>query len=403
MTHSLYRRWWVLLLVFIFAVGSVSLSDQGGKVQPQRTKGQAAAAMRVPVAAEAARKGDVGVYLTGLGVATPLNTVTVKTRVNGELTKVLFREGQIVKNGELLAQIDPRPYEVQLTQAEGQMAHDQALLNDARIDLKRYQTLVAQDSIAEQQRDTQEYLVHQYEGAVKTDQGNIDSAKLQLVYCRITSPLNGRVGLRLVDPGNIVHATDTTGLAVITQLQPIAVIFSVPEDNLPEVLGKLKRGERLTVEAYDREQKQKLATGYLLTIDNLIDPTTGTVKFKAVFPNRDNGLFPNQFVNARLLVEVKRGTVIVPSSAIQRGPKGTFVYIVKAADLTATVRPVVIGVSQNSDVSVESGLTPGELVVVDGAERLREGSKVELPDQNSRNGRNSQNNHIPKSGQNGHS
>jgi len=384
------RRWLIGLLTFcILAIAAFILFVSHEKAQSLRAKQALSAAARgVPVTAATARKGDVGVYLTGLGTVTALNTVTVKTRVDGELTKVLFREGQIVKKGELLAQIDPRPFEVQLAQAEGQMVHDQALLENARIDLKRYQTLLSQDSIAEQQRDTQESLVHQYEGTVRTDQGNIDNAKLQLTYSRIISPIDGTVGLRLVDPGNIVHATDTSGLAVITQLQPIAVIFPIPEDNLSQVLSKLKHGQRLTVEAFDREQKQKLATGYFLTTDNLIDPATGTVKFKAVFPNTNNELFPNQFVNARLLVEVKRDAIIVPASAIQRGPKGAFVYVVKG-DRTVTVRPIGVGASQNGDVSIESGLAAGELVVVDGAERLREGSAVELPNQNPRAGPNS--------------
>ena len=380
MMRAWHRRAWILLLVcFLAAVAYFLYKGGGTQAQPEK-KGSAAMSRGVPVAAQAARKGDVGVYLTGLGTVTALNTVTVKTRINGELTQVLFREGQIVKKGELLAQIDPRPYEAQLKQAEGQLVHDQALLENARIDLKRYQTLLEEDSIAEQQWETQKSLVQEDEGAVKTDQGNVDNAKLQLAYCRITSPLDGRVGLRLVDPGNFVQTTDTTGLVVITQLQPIAVIFPISEDNIPQVLDKLKRGARLTVDALDRAQKQKLATGYLLTIDNVIDPTTGTVKFKAVFPNENYALFPNQFVNARLLVEVKRDAVIVPTSAIQRGPKGTFVYIVKA-DRTVTVRPVIVGVPQGGNVSIESGLAAGELVVVDGAERLREGSKVELPEQ----------------------
>lgn len=371
-------RWIWLLLASFLVIGVYIFLHKGGKAQSGADKQALSAAARgVPIAEEAARKGDVGVYLTGLGAVTSLNTVTVKSRVDGEMIKVLYREGQIVKEGDMLAEIDPRPFDILLTQAEGQMIRDQALLKDARLDLQRYQTLAAQDSIARQQLDTQEYLVHQYEGAVKIDQGNIDNAKLQLTYSRITSPLSGRIGLRLIDPGNIVHATDTNGIAVITQLQPIAVIFPIPEDNLSQVLGKLKSGARLTVEAFDREQKQKLATGYLLTIDNQIDPTTGTVKFKAVFPNKNNELFPNQFVNARLLVEVEHGAVIVPASAIQRGPKGTFVYVVKS-DHTVVVRPVSVGVAQNGDISIESGLTAGELVVVDGAERLRDGSKVEL-------------------------
>ena len=387
MLHALYRRWWIVLLLvcFIF-IGAYFLLTRGGKAQPNTDKRSTSTAARsVPVVAAAAKKGDIGVYLNGLGTVTSLNTVTVQSRVAGELMKVLFREGQIVKSGELLAEIDPRPYEAELTQAEGQLIRDQALLQNARIDLERYRILAKQDSIPKQQLDTQEYLVRQYEGAVKTDQGNIENAKLQLVYSRITSPITGRVGLRLVDPGNIIQTTATTGIVVITQLQPIAVIFPIPEDNLAQVLGKLRIGARLQVDAFDREQKQKLASGYLLTVDNQIDTTTGTVKLKAVFPNNDNRLFPNQFVNARLLVEVKKGAVIIPESSIQRGPQGTYVFVVKA-DRTAEVRPVTIGVSEEGQVSITSGLSPDEFVVIDGAERLREGSKVELPGQNSGKG-----------------
>jgi multidrug efflux system membrane fusion protein len=266
------------------------------------------------------------------------------------------------------------------------MARDQALLKNARLDLERFQTLSRQDSIARQQLDTQESLVRQLEGTVKVDQGQIDNARLQLLYCRIAAPLSGRVGLRQVDPGNIIHATDANGLVVITQLQPIAVIFPIPEDSLPQVLGKLKSGARLPVEAYDREQKQKLAAGYLLTVDNQIDPTTGTVKFKAVFPNQQNELFPNQFVNVRLLAEVKRDAVVVPTSAIQRGPQGTFVYVVKT-DQSVAVRPVTPGVTEGGNTSVAAGLEPGEIVVADGAERLREGSKVEVKEPGSGRGK----------------
>jgi len=296
--------------------------------------------------------------------------------------EVLFKEGQIINSGELLARIDPRPFEVQLTQAEGQMARDVAQLKNAQLDVERYRVLWEEDSVQKQLLDTQEALVRQLEGAVKTDQGQIDSAKLNLVYCQITSPITGRIGLRLVDPGNIVHAADTNGLIVITQLQPITVIFPLPEDNLPQILVRLRTGRPLVVEAYDREMKQRLALGSLLTVDNQIDPTTGTVRLKAIFPNEQNELFPNQFVNARLLVEVKHDVTVIPSPAIQRGPQGTFVYVVKA-DQTATVRPITIGEIQEGEASVKTGLLPGELVVVDGAERLREGTRVVLRGQGS--------------------
>jgi len=373
------RRWWVGLLVLVLlGMGVyVFVTHQGTAPSGPPTRGQTAGPRPLPVTAVPAKVGDLNVYLTGLGAVTPLNTITVKSRVDGQLMQVLFREGQIVKTGDVLAEIDPRPFEVQLTQAEGQMARDQALLKNAQLDLQRYRVLVAQDSIAKQQLDTQESLIRQYEGAVKVDQGLIDSAKLQLLYCHITAPIGGRVGLRLVDPGNIVHATDTTGLVVITQLQPVAVVFAIAEDSLPAVLAKLTAGESLPVEAYDREQRQKLAVGSLLTVDNQIDPTTGTVRLKAVFPNTDNALFPNQFVNARLLLEVKRGATVVPAAAIQRSPQGAFVYVVKA-DQTAAMRPVTIGVSQGDATAISAGLVPGDLVVTDGVERLRDGVPVEV-------------------------
>jgi multidrug efflux system membrane fusion protein len=325
-----------------------------------------------PVVAEVARAQDVNVYVNGLGTVTPLRTVTVRSRVEGELMKVHFTEGQMVKEGDLLAEVDPRPFRVQLMQAEGQMARDQALLANARIDLERYQTLFKQDSIAKQQVDTQAALVRQYEGSIRANQSAIENAKLQLSYSRITAPIGGRLGLRQVDPGNIVRAGDANGLVVITQLRPISVIFSIPQDQLPTVLTK----KDLPVEAWDRENRQRLATGKLITVDNQIDPQTGTVKVKAQFPNDDFRLFPNQFVNARMLVETRKGVVTVPAAALQRGVQGLFVYVVKD-DSTVSVRPVRPGPTDDGRVAIENGVAEGERVAVDGLDRLREGARVE--------------------------
>ena len=338
--------------------------------------GPNAAGRSMPVVVAPAKKGDVGVYIAGLGAVTPLATVTVKSRVDGQLMKVLFHEGQVVRAGDLLAEIDPRPYQVMLDQAQGQMVKDQALLKNAQIDQERYRVLFEQDSISKQQLDTQTSLVRQYEGTVKVDQSAIDNATLQLNYARISAPASGRLGLRQVDPGNIVHASDASGLVVITQLQPIAVVFTIPEDSLPPVMDKLRAGEKLKVDAYDRADKTKLASGTLLTVDNQIDPATGTVKLKAQFANQENALFPNQFANVHMLLDLRLDATLIPSAAIQRGTPGTFVYVVKP-DNTVTVRVVRPGPAQGDNVSVEAGLAPGEQVVVDGADKLREGAKVE--------------------------
>jgi multidrug efflux system membrane fusion protein len=374
------RHWWIWVV-------AVSLLGLAAYAQFMKSSGQATQAAAksgasqdqpsVPVTAVAAKTGDIGIYLTGLGSVTPVHTVTVKSRVDGELMKVYYREGQVVTKGALLAEIDPRPYQAQLTQAQGQMVRDQALLTNAKIDLQRYKVLTSQDSIAEQQYATQQSLVRQLEGTVKLDQGQMDNANLQIVYSRITAPISGRLGLRIVDPGNIIHAADTTGLCVITQLEPITVIFTISEDSLPPVLAKLRAGATLTVDAYNREQTMKIATGHLLTVDNQIDPNSGTLRFRAEFANKDHMLFPNQFVNARLLLDTKRGATVVPAAAIQRSSQGTFVYLVKE-DQTVTVCQVKLGPSEADECSIDAGLSPGDLVVVEGAERLREGTKVEL-------------------------
>lgn len=330
----------------------------------------------VPVVAAPATTGEMDVVISALGTVTPLRTVTVRSRVDGELMRVHFEEGQFVKQGELLAEIDPRAFRVQLEQAQGQLTRDEALLTNARLDLERYQTLFAQDSIAKQQVDTQASLVRQYEGAVRVDGSQVENARLQLGYTRITAPVTGRLGLRLVDPGNIVHSSDQNGLVVITQLQPVAVVFTVPQDNVPAVLKRMAAGERIAVDAWDREQKAKLAEGALASADNQVDPATGTVKLKAQFANDDRALFPNQFVNVRMTLDRLHDVIVIPSAAVQRGAQGLFVYVVQP-DSTVVQRMVKLGPSEGQRVSVSEGLTAGEIVVTDGMDRLRPGTTVQ--------------------------
>ena len=378
------RRIWIFVIVIACLVGAGAWIAQGRQAKVQqppkaagRPGGGAGPSGPVPVVVAPIRTGDLNVYLTALGSVTPLSTVAVKSRVDGQLMRTHFTEGQLVQAGDLLAEIDPRPFQAQLMQAEGQLARDQANLANARIDLERYQRLADQEMIARQQLDTQRMVVNQAEATMKMNAGNIDAIKLQLTYCRITSPITGRAGLRLVDPGNVVKAADAGGLVVITQLEPIALVFSVPEDSLPPLLRRFRTGTPVPVEAYDREGKTKLATGTLAAIDNQIDPSTGTVKVKAQFVNKDGVLYPNQFVNARVLIDVLHDALLAPAEAIQRGPQGAFVYAVKQPEKVVQLRRVQIGTSEAGVVSVKAGLTAGEAVVVDGTEKVQDGARVE--------------------------
>jgi multidrug efflux system membrane fusion protein len=338
-------------------------------------KAAAAGPPPIPVVTATSRKGDIGVYYSGLGAVTPLATVTVRTRVDGQLMNVRYREGDTVPQGALLAEIDDGPYQAALTQAQGQLMRDQASLENARIDLVRYQQLVAQKAGPEQQLATQQATVHQDEGVVKLDEGQIQSAKVNLAYCKIAAPVAGRIGLRLVDAGNIVQSADTTGLLIITQMDPISAIFTISEDQLQVVVQKMAAGQKLEVDAYDRAATTRLAQGSLTTLDNQVDPTTGTLKLRATFQNPKGTLYPNQFVNAKLLVQEKHGVTLVPTAAVQRNSQATYVYVVNA-DSTVTVRPIVIGTTEGNDSEVTSGLAPAEVVVMTGVDKLQAGSKV---------------------------
>ena len=382
-------RWWIWLLVLgIVAVGAWYYYAGRSKAQAENSRANAPGGAGgygqngapsfnpiVPVVVATAQHGDVPIYFTGLGTVTAFNTVTVHSRVDGQLVSVAFKEGQFIHQGDVLAQIDPRPFQVVLEQAEGALAKDQAQRKDAETNFERFKLLFNEGVIPKQQLDTQQAQVGQFDGAIKTDQAMIDSAKLQLSFTHITAPISGRIGLRLVDAGNMVHATDAGGLLVITQLQPISVVFSLPQDQLPQVVAKLRAGGQLPVMAYDRDDTAKIASGTLASIDNQIDTTTGTYKLKAVFSNDNNILFPNQFVNVHLLVDTKRNLTVVPVTAIQRGPQGTYVYAVERNNV-AKIHTVTVAQSTNENAGLSSGLNPGDTVVIDGQDKLQDGSQV---------------------------
>jgi multidrug efflux system membrane fusion protein len=372
-THSTHR---ILLIAAISIVCLVAFLILRPAAKKTEAPGEAATSRGVPIETSTVRQGDIDVSVQALGTVTPVYTVNVYSRVQGQIMTVNYKEGQTVKKDDSLVEVDPRPYQAALLQAEGQLVHDQGVLRQAEIDLVRYRKAYAKNAIPKQQLDDQEQLVLQTEGTVKADQGTLDNAKVNLVYTHITSPIEGRVGLRLVDPGNIVQANSTTSLVVVTQLQPITVIFSVAEDYLPQIQDQLKKGSVMAVEAYDRAQTHKLAAGKFLTLDNLVDTTTGTVKIRAVFANEDDALFPNQFVNAKLLLETLKGTTLVSTPAIQRNAQGAFVYVIRP-NQTAEMRTVKVGVTEG-DVSAVQGVKPGEVVAISGFDKLQEGAKVSI-------------------------
>jgi membrane fusion protein, multidrug efflux system len=374
--EGLSRRWiWLSILLIILVAGYFLLT----RIEAARAAAAQAAAAKnrpgTPVAASAAKQGNLNRYLSAIGSVTAFNTVTVKTRVDGQIINVAFKEGQTVHKGDLLVEIDPRPYQAALDQAQGTLAKDEATLKNAQITLARDKTLLQQGVIAAQDYDNQAATVGVSIGTIESDKANIDADKVQVIYTRITSPITGRIGLRLVDVGNIVHAADTTGLAVITQLQPIAVDFSIPEDNLPQVVQDMRKGQELPVLAYDRELKNQIASGTLETFDSQIDQTTGTIKLKAVFANDDYSLFPNQFVNVKVLVDTLHDAILVPAAAIQRNSQNAFVYVIQP-NKTVEARTVTIATTQGDVVAIASGVTAGEMVVTDGLDKLTNGTKV---------------------------
>ncbi|MGB2677473.1 MAG: efflux RND transporter periplasmic adaptor subunit [Candidatus Acidiferrum sp.] len=372
-THK--SRWWIwLIFAGILIVVVVWWMRRGASSQAKTAVDPASRPVLVSTAV--AHQGDIGIYLNALGTVTPVYTVTVTSRVQGEITQVYYHEGQMVQKGDPLIEIDPRPYQASLTQVEGQLAHDTAVLNEAKIDQERYQQAFTRNAIAKQQLDDQQQVVLQDEGTVKNDEGQLANAKVNLVYTHITAPIAGRVGLRLVDPGNIVQANSNTALVVITQLQPITVIFSIAEDQLSQIQQQLRKGKKLPVDAFDRGGNTKLASGTLLTLDNVIDTTTGTLKLKAIFDNKDNALFANQFVNVKLLVDTQRNMTLIPSPAIQRNAQGAFVYVIKS-DQTASMRNITPGTTDGSVTAVQ-GLEPQEVVAVNGFDKLQDGAKVTI-------------------------
>jgi multidrug efflux system membrane fusion protein len=371
------RRLWpyAVVLIVLAAIGGAAFWWHARDAQAAAAKVAAKPPPPIPVVAAQVKTGNIGVYITGLGAITPLATVNIRSRVDGQLMAVHFKEGDLVKQGEPLIDIDPRPYRAVVDQVQGQLIRDQALLANARVDVTRYRTLLAQNAVPEQELATQLALVTQYEGTVANDQGLLDAAKLNVVYCSIASPINGTVGLRLVDPGNIVHASDSNGMLLITQIQPISVIFTISEDQMPPVLKKLYAGQTLPVEAWDRQLKNKLATGAISTIDNVVDPTTGTVKLRALFDNADRTLFPGQFVNARLLQQEKTGVTLLASAAIQRNTNDTYVYLIQPNG-TVTVRTIKVGTTEGDQSEITAGLAPGDRVVMTGVDKLQEGTRV---------------------------